>query len=251
MTATTRNIWRGIGIGIMASMLIAAVWWGVKMTPSTSPCSSLQFIIEDKAERMYLSESELVQLLRSEDLYPVGRAQNILSLQRIENTIRQHPMVRTAECYLTPRQEMKITLTQREPLLRVQAPLDTYFIDTDRRMMQARVAVKDSVLRVTGNVGPQMAATQLADFAEWLEDEPYWRARIHHMYVQSPQKVYIYLKSTGEKLVSQRVLLGPIRGYEQKLSKLRTFLENSSEATNEKNYTELDIRFKNQVIGRK
>ena len=159
-------------------------------------------------------------------------------------------MVRTAECYLTPRNEMRIRLTQRVPLVRVQASAETYLIDTDRRVMQARALVKDSELVVTGNIGPQMAATQMADFAEWMEDNAYWRKRIHHLHVQSPQRVLLYLKDANGKVQEQRVLLGPMRGYEAKLAKLRTFLENSAEATQDKHYYELDVRFKGQVIGR-
>ena len=251
MSRTAHIVWTCIGIGVMASLLIAAMIWGYMMKPSETPCASLQYIIEDRAERLYLSESELNQSLRAEGIYPVGRAMDIISLQRIENTIKHHPMVRTAECYLTPRNDMKIRLTQRVPLVRVQAPLDTYFIDTDRRVMQARISVRDSVLLVTGNVGPQMAATQMADFAIWLQENSYWRTKIHHLYVQSPQKVYIYLKDGHGKIRQEKVVLGSMRGYEQKLKKLRTFLDNSYEATKDKNYYELDIRFKGQVIGRR
>ena len=250
MGRTAKIVGQSIGIGIMAALLIAAVVWGYRMKPKTDSCVSLTYIIKDNAERMYLTESELNQLLRSEDLYPVGRPLNAVSLQRIENTIKHHPMVRTAECYLTARNEMKIRLTQRVPLVRVQAPMDHYLIDTDRRVMQARALVKDSVLVVTGNVGPQMAATQMADFAEWLQDNTYWRKRIHHLHVLSPQRVLVYLKDTNGKVQEERVLLGPMRGYEAKLAKLRTFLENSAEATKDKHYYELDVRFKGQVIGR-
>lgn len=251
MSNTAKIIWKTIGVSLMALMLIAATLWGYYMRPSDKPCASLEYIIEDRAERMYLSENELSQLLRSEGLYPVERSMDILSLQRIENTIKHHPMVRTAECYLTPRNDMKIRLSQRVPLVRVQAPMDTYLIDTDRRVMQARAAVKDNVLLVTGNVGPQMAATQLADFAEWLQDNTYWRKRVHHLNVQSSQKVYLYLRDEQGRQKAERVVLGSMQGFERKLKKLRTFLENSEEAVKDKNYYELDIRFKGQVIGRK
>lgn len=250
MSRTAKIVWQSIGIGIMASLLIAAVVWGYRMKPKTDSCVSLTYIIKDRAERMYLTENELNQLLRAEDLYPVGRPINAVSLQRIENTIQHHPMVRTAECYLTPHNEMKIRLTQRVPLVRVQTPTETYLIDTDRRVMQARAQVRDSVLVVTGNIGPQMAATQMGDFAEWLQDNAYWRKRIHHLNVQSPQRVLVYLNDENGKVKEERVLVGPMRGYEAKLAKLRTFLENSAEATKDKHYYELDVRFKGQVIGR-
>ena len=224
--------------------------WGVRMTPTDTPCVSMRYIIEDKAERMYLTESELNMLLYADDVYPLGRKLNLISLHRIEQAIKGHPMVRTAECYMTPRNEVRVRLTQRVPMVRVQTHTDTWLVDTDRRVMQARAAVKDTVLLVTGNVGPQMATTQLADFAEWLQDHRYWRARIHHIYVQSPYMTYLYLKEADGRQKAERVVMGAMNGYERKLTKLRTFLENAGEALQDKHYTEYDLRFRGQVIGR-
>ena len=48
----------------------------------------------------------------------------------------------------------------------------------------------------------------------------------------------------------ERVVLGSMKDYENKLNKLRVFLENGADATRDKHYMELDLRFKGQVIGR-
>ena len=239
-------IWKSIGVGIMTTILVAAVVWGYKMRPMDLPCVSIHYIIEDRAERLYLSDKELDALLKANDIYPVGKALNILSLHRIETTVLHHPMVRTAECYLTSQNEVKVRLTQRIPLLRVQTPIDTFLIDTDRRVMVAKPIVRDSVLVVTGNVGASMATTSLADFAEWLQTDDYWPKRIHHLRVQTPHMFYLYCHGNVP-----RVVMGDLNGYEHKLCKLRNFLEYGQEATKDKNYYELDIRYHGQVIGRK
>ena len=180
----------------------------------------MRYLIDDISERMYLTESELNMLLYAEDVYPLGRKLNLVSLHRIERAIKAHPMVRTAECYLTPRNEVRVQITQRVPMLRVQTNTDTWLVDTDRRVMQARAAVKDTVLIVTGNVGTQMAVTQLADFAEWLQENRYWNARVHHLYVQSPFMLYLYLKDANGKMQNERLVLGAMNGYERKLKKM-------------------------------
>lgn len=227
--------------------MIAAVVWGYRMTPTASPCVSIDYTIVDRDERLYLSEAELNQLLRTEDLYPVGRALDRVSLHRIEKTVAHHPMVRTAECYLTPRNEVHIRLTQRVPLLRVQGANDSYFVDTDRRVMPVRAAVRDEVLLVTGNTGIQLASGDLADFAMWLQEDAYWRTRIRRVHVLHPYKLVLHMTDTQ----LPPVVMGSLTAYENKLKKLRTFLENGAEATAGKQYTELDIRYNGQVIGRK
>ena len=247
MSRTAHIVWTCIGLGLMASLLLAAVVWGYRMTPPSQSCTAVEYIISDRSERLYLTTSELDRMLLSADLYPVGKTVDSLSLHRIEKAVRSHPMVRTAECYLTPRNEVRVRLTQRIPLVRVQSQTDTYLIDTDRRVMQARAAVKDRVLPVTGNVGQQTASRQMADFAEWLQDNSYWQERIHHLYVHSPQKVYVCLNDSART----RVVLGTMDDYDAKLAKLRTFLDNKESLPQDIQYTELDIRFHGQVIGRK
>ena len=250
MSGVARIIWSSVGIAIALALMVLAVIYGYSSRPSDTPCAALEYIIEDRAERMYLTENELTALLRAEDIYPVGRAQRHISLHRIERAVARHPRVRTAECYITPRQVVKVRLTQRVPVLRVQTPIDTYLIDTDRKVMQARSAVRDKLLLATGTVGVQIASGQLTDFALWLQDNDYWADRIHHVQVHSPQMVYLYLRDDNGKMRNERIVLGPMRGYESKLNKLRVFMLNSTTDIQQKNYTELDLRFKGQVIGR-
>ena len=116
--------------------------------------------------------------------------------------------------------------------------------------MEVRTSVRDKVLVVTGMVGVQMASGAIANFAEWLHRNDYWRLRVHHLQVQNPQMVFLYLRNEQGEMRNERVVLGPIKGYESKLNKLRIFLENGEDATRDKHYSELDLRFKGQVIGR-
>ena len=235
-----------VGIVLTLSFLVAAYVWGYLIRPSAEVCRSITYELNDGKLRQYVFRNELEDLLRAEDIEPVGRTMDRLSLQRIENAVRRHPMVRTAECYVTPWQDVRVSITQRVPLLRVQTQTETYFIDTDRRVMQARPAVKDSVLLVTGNIGPQMASTQLADFAVWLQKDAYWNARIGHVHMRHPQMAVICLRDPEQP----RIVMGNLSGYQRKLNKLRTYMEYGADATQGKHYEELDLRFNGQIIGR-
>ena len=234
------------GIVIASAFLCAAVWCGETMLPKDAPCKAVHYIIADSEERMYVTPAELNKTLQDVGLFPLGQAANTIQVQQIEWTIKNHPMVRTAECYLTPRNEMMIRLTQRVPLLKVQNPGDAYFIDTDRKVMEARAAVKDSVLLVVGAVGVQSARTHFAQFAQWLQKDAYWRQRVDHIYLQTPQMAYVYLKGGN----NPRIAIGTMNDYENKLRKAKQFLDQGAELTQGKQYKELDVRFKGQIIGR-
>jgi cell division protein FtsQ len=247
----TKIIWRAIGVVIVVGMMVSAVIWGYYMRPTERPCESVRFIIEDRNERLYVTDSELEQVLRKAEIHPVGRTVDHGVLHRIEQTIRRHPMVRTAECYTTPRAEVRVAITQRVPLLKVSKADELFYIDTDRKVMPARESIKDKVLVAKGAVGVQIATRQLADFALWLQDKPYWTKRINHLYVQSPQMIYVYPdNSTAEEIHATRLVFGAMMGYERKLKKMRTFIDNCAEPIKDKQYIEYDLRYKGQVIGR-
>ena len=246
MSNTAQIIWKSVGIGVTALLLVTAVVWGYRMTPRSVPCTALRYTINDKDERLYLTEDELTAMLKTERLYPVGMPLDHISLYHIEQAVARHPMVRTAECYLTPRNEVRVVLTQRVPLLRVQLLEDGYLIDTDRRVMQARAAVNDPVLVVTGNSTVQLASGVLADFAKWLRRDAYWRMRIKRVQVMNPHLFVLHMTDPQ----APQIILGDMNGYAHKLRKLRTFFDNGAEETAGKQYKVLDIRFRNQVIGK-
>lgn len=235
-----------VGVGVTAIILLVAFIWGKRQTPLSVPCVAIEYDIQDSAKRMYLESGELNLLLESKALYPVDKPLSSMSLYKMEQAINHHPMVRHAECFLTPRNIVKVELTQRAPILRVITDEETWLVDSQRQKMEAREAVTDSVPVVKGTVNDTLACTDLADYAQWLRTDSYWWSRVGHLDVHNPQWIYLYLKDTTQP----RILLGSMENYRSKFAKLRTFLEDGSDAVQGKQYTELDLRFKDQVIGR-
>ncbi len=236
----------GTAAVIAVGLLIAGVCCGQTGRPDTV-CTVLRYYIADADERMYLSEKELDGLLKAQDAYPIGKPLSEVSLQRIEDVVRTNPMVRSAQCYINPQGEVYVRLTQRKPLLKVITADDSYIVDTDRKRMPIRESIKDTMLVVSGRVGLQMTTGSIADFAEWLQDNAYWRKRIKYMEVRIPHYVRLLPVSLAEPVI----VLGDLDGYEDKLHKLRKFYEEGGEMVREKQYRELDLRFAGQVVGRK
>ena len=59
--------------------------------------------------------------------------------------------------------------------------------------------------------------------------------------------IYLYLKDEGTKA---RIVMGNMRDYERQMKKLKWFLTNTPQEIKDKPYTELDLRYKGQVVGR-
>ena len=208
-------------------------------------CKELVCKIVDKDERLYVSEQELFTLLKQHNAYPVGEYLHRINLQHMENIIRQHPMVRTAECYTAEDGTARIRVTQRVPLLKVVTADEAYYIDTDRRKMPLRSSIHDTVPVAMGKVGFEMASTVLADFAEWVQEDDYWRAHIEAIDVRLPKQVCI--KQTGKQ---EDLMIGDLMGYAGKLEKAEVFYRRTA-SMEKPRYRTLDLRYRGQVVARR
>ena len=208
-------------------------------------CKELVCKIADEDERSYVSEQELFTLLKQHNAYPVGEYLHRINLQHMENIIRQHPMVRTAECYTAEDGTARIRVTQRVPLLKVVTADEAYYIDTDRRKMPLRSSIHDTVPVAMGKVGFEMASTVLADFAEWVQEDDYWRARIEAIDVRLPKQVCI--KQTGKQ---EDLMIGDLMGYAGKLEKAEVFYRRTA-SMEKPRYRTLDLRYQGQVVARR
>ena len=208
-------------------------------------CKELVCKIVDRDERLYVSEQELFTLLKQHNAYPVGEYLHRINLQHMENIIRQHPMVRTAECYTAEDGTARIRVTQRVPLLKVVTADEAYYIDTDRRKMPLRSSIHDTVPVAMGKVGFEMASTVLADFAEWVQEDDYWRAHIEAIDVRLPKQVCI--KQTGKQ---ENLMIGDLMGYAGKLEKAEVFYRRTA-SMEKPRYRTLDLRYRGQVVARR
>lgn len=232
----------GICAVLAAAYLVAGVVLGHQQLPSPA-CSQVVVCIRDSAQRSYLKTEEVYRVLRQNNLYPIGKNLQDVETQRIENQLLKHDLVRTCECYEIQNGGVCVVLTQRVPLLRVVTGAETYFVDTDRKMMPVRPDVQVAVLPATGNVSRRMAVEQISDFAEWLQQDAFWRKRIARVHVSGPHSIRL-IQANGEA----EILLGDWNDYANKLNKLRRWYERSM-AMEMPTYQQLDIRFRGQVVG--
>ena len=230
-------------VGLVALSVVAV--WTSRSEAREERCKELVCKIADKDERSYVSEQELFTLLKQHNAYPVGEYLHRINLQHMENLIRQHPMVRTAECYTAEDGTARIRVTQRVPLLKVVTADEAYYIDTDRRKMPMRASIHDTVLVAMGKVGFEMASTVLADFAEWVQEDDYWHQRIEAIDVRLPKQVCIKQKGKQEDL-----LIGDLTGFEGKLEKAAVFYRRTANIEKPR-YRTLDLRYRGQVVARR
>lgn len=223
-------------------LLAAAIWFSTR--PKEQVCSNVEWVIEDLTEREYVTPEELDALLKRTNLYPEGKKINQVLSQAIEACVTSHPMVRQAQCYITTKGKVKVCLTQRVPVVGIDGEKGKYYVDTDRLRMPANERITTPVPWAKGKVREEFAKTTLVDIVEWIEGHRYWSHRFDHLEVSENQEVAL-IDTAGLS-----ILVGKGCDLDKKMGKLRVF-EEQMRKVGGKEYKELDLRYKDQVIGRK
>lgn len=242
MKEVIKHIVLGLVVAMISAYLIgAAVWFTIHTEDPMCEVCSIQ--LKDSLERSYVTPDELETMLHNTKLHPVNKPCSQISTQAIEQCVLAHPMVRTAQCFITTHGATKIDATQRIPLLKVEMEGNHYFIDTDRLRMPVRSSITTPVLPVRGRVEERMAKGILWDIADYIQHRPYWETRFKSVYVAGPNAIELV------DTTNVHILIGDGQEYIAKLNKLQTF-ENQMRGR-EYSYSVLDLRYQNQVIGRK
>jgi len=233
---------------VFASLLTAYVLFAFVFYPSrseTTVCKELSIKVEDENKRAYVTPAELKRFVTAECGPIVGDTIDNVRLSAIEKSLLNHPMLRTAEAWCSPEGVLHLSVTQRQPVLRVMGD-ENYYVDADRKRMPVRTTTAAYVPVITGRVSQRFATGELYDFVLWLEDDDYWRAQIEQINVVTPKRIELI-----PRVGSGTVVLGSLEDYPAKLRKLKKLYLNGFSNFGWNDYAEVDLRFRGQVVCRR
>ncbi len=246
MTPKVRSILFTVCAAIIATYVVAAMVW-VSTQPNGQPCQHVCLQITDSAERQFVSSEELRNYINIAGLNPIGQTMEQISCQNIEQRLITHNMVRTAQCYKSPHNDIYIRITQRVPVLYVASNDGCYYVDSDRKVMPVCSTIRVSVPTFEGAISQRAATHEYYDFAQWLTNNRYWGTRISKVQVKTPKDIVLIQQDPYA-----RILLGTLDRYQEKMNKLRKLYIDGFEQMDEphRKYTEYDLRYNGQVVAR-
>ena len=212
----------------------------------SSPCTQVCIVVKDSVKRQFVDAFELEYYLKRHACYPQGDSMRIVDCHAIEQCLLKHEMVREAECYKSPFGKVYIDVSQRVPVMYVVANDGCYYVDSDRLIMPARKQIAAEVPVFRGAVSQRAATEEYYDFVTWLSNHTYWSKRVGEIYVSHPKHLVLSQKKQREKII-----LGALDGYEQKLAKLRKIYTKGTVLVDSVGYQVYDLRFDGQVVAKK
>jgi cell division protein FtsQ len=186
----------------------------------------------------------------------VGTSLKDLDISAIERVVRADPYVGEADVYLDIENRLIVNIRQREPVLRIKdLKGQDYYLDQSGHFFSWTKNYTPRVMVATGNIPPyqenfmEMEKSLLKDLFQinnFLVKDKFWSRMIQQIHVNNYGE-FILVPDIGP----HKILLGDANDLQEKFSKLEVFYREGLTYMGWNAYDILDIRFKNQVVGRR
>ena len=243
--------------------LVIAVYLVFAMTSWNKPdekprlCNKVEINIEDENENGFLKTAEVKTLLEKKSLYPLNRRTDEINTREIENILLKTAFVNTAQCYITTEGNVKLSLTQRTPIVRVKAESgEDYYIDDNGGVMPNTQYTSDMII-VTGALSKQYACKYISLLASTIMADDLWRNQIEQINVLKDKTIEI-VPRVGDHIINIGMLPNsryPERRKElvsefvkKQLQRIELFYKYGLSEAGWNKYSYISVEFANQVI---
>ena len=236
-------------IFIVLLLLVLAVYIVVASTflnhrSDEAVCEAVDLVVTDSVDYGFISNKDILNLLKSQKISPVGLKMNEINTSEMEEIISKQPFVERVDCYKTPGDKIGIKIKQRVPLLSVMANNgENYYIDQKGETMPVPIGTTAYVPIITGNVSKDFAKKELYEFGLFLRDHSLWNAQIEQVNVTAQREIEL-IPRVGEQVI----FLGKPENYKEKLDRLKIFYEKGLNKVGWNKYSRISLEFDNQII---
>ncbi len=176
----------------------------------------------------------------------------ILNVERVERVLEEDPFVLDAEVHINAKNEVKIKVFQREPVLRIVDDNGlNYYLDGEGIKLPLSKHFTARVLVATGNIPPHSPdflqrkkhiLKDLFHLAKLILDDEFLKSLLEQIYVSKGE--FVLIPKVGE----QKILLGKFDNVEDKLKRLKIFYEEGIPYEGWQKYRTINLKYNNQVV---
>lgn len=206
-------------------------------------CEGLEIIVRDSLDKHFVSEQDVISLLKRANLSPIDKPMYAVNTERIEEELMKNQMISRVEVYKTPSGKVKLEVSQKMPLLRVMSIHGSYYIDNAGSSMPLSQRYVAHVPIATGHIEKAFAMNELYKFALFLHKNEFWNNQIEQINVTSKHEIELV-----PRVGNHRILLGSIDNYEEKLANLQLFYKQAIPKMGWNKYSVINLTYKNQIV---
>lgn len=234
-----------IGLCLLAGYLVFAVFY-FQDKPVDGVCSKFEVVVGNNESEQFINTDEVAKYISDKGLNPSGKNLGDINTNQIEEAIKANQLIKKAEVFITNNGTVKAIIYERKPVLRVISGGKSYYVDDEGKVMPLSQRFAAYLPIATGVIKEDFARTDLYKFALFLRNNDFWNAQIEQIVVASNNDITL-IPRVGD----QKIILGKLTDYEEKLDKLMSFYLKGQNETGWNKYSVINLKYDKQVVGTK
>ncbi len=166
-----------------------------------------------------------------------------LVLNEMEQRLKENPMIRDAQVFMTVDGALGAKIEQRTPIARVSSSPD-YYLDTDGKKMPLSSVFTARVPLI--NVSSKVNFVKITELLFKINEDPFMKNAIVGLDVKNNGEVIMRFRKYDFK-----VLLGNVKSIEKKFQNFKAFYQKTKQDGSLKEYHLINLEFESQVVATK
>lgn len=206
-------------------------------------CHEMEVSFVDEVKKPFMKVEDIERDLKEMNFSPIGKKLDSIDIYTMEKKLRNNSLFNGAELYATPSGKLHLKVRQKDPLFLVIAQDTTYYVSTDRTLISPNLDYAAPTLLCTGHINEEMSKTTLFDLVDFLLADSYWQDFFTQVYVPENEQ-FVLVPRVG----NTSIIIGNLPNWEEKLDKLKLFIEKALPKYGWEAFNSLNLVFKDQVI---
>lgn len=190
------------------------------------------------------SDITRMQIIKSE-FNPIGKTLSEINTFELEQDIlKKNDYINSVNVFITNQDQLKVKIEQKRPIIRIIPNNKSgYYLDQNFKKLSL---VKDHaayILTASGTITNEEMENKLCQLAQYIENDNFWNAQISQIYVCEEQEIHLITRVGNHK-----VTIGDISDIDKKLNRLMTFYIEGLNKYGWNKYSNINLKFKDQVI---
>lgn len=231
----------------------------IHMKMENSVCRGIEITIADSARHRFVTEDDIMTMIRSTGIRVRGIPVNEISVPDIEKKIKTMKELQVAEVYFSADNVMHVYADQREPVVRVIASYGgDFFIDREGVIMRRHniYTPRLHILEADMVFNPvQMTGTSIFDsektrhlasafeMINYIRNDSFWNAMIDHLILSRDGEIDM-VPRVGNHIIH----FGDTEGYTEKLRNLLAFYREAMPKAGWDRYRVVNVEYKGQIV---
>lgn len=251
-----------ISIWVLAVALIIATLVFVNISKKEITFEKPKVNIDYDTDNRFIDESDILfQVLNKEDSGVLLLSS--FNVTELENKLANNHSIKDAQVYKTVDGELVINIKQRRPIVRIFPENGIgYYIDEKGALMPLSNKYTARLLVVSGDLNEPFAKRYLFNYnhlndslvektllddiykiSDFIDKSEFWKAQIEQIHVDKVSGLNLIPKVGNHKIV-----FGGVENLEGKFEKLMIFYKKGLAKTGWNEYSEINLKYKNQVV---